>query len=125
MTHVMVLGSRPCYVSVIEVERDVESKSLASSEWYSYFAGVGKTLYGKRVHIEIVDAALGDQVLVGSLLLVGITYEPKRNMLEILLEGLDHLIEKPKAISVQEDSGTPVALEIIDREGRHQIVTLA
>ncbi len=103
----------------------MESKSLASSEWYSYFAGVGKTLYGKRVHIEIVDAALGDQVLVGSLLLVGITYEPKRNMLEILLEGLDHLIEKPKAISVQEDSGTPVALEIIDREGRHQIVTLA
>jgi hypothetical protein len=52
------------------------------------------------------------------------TYEPKKNTLEISLDGLEHIINRPKAISIREDDGTLVALDIVDQDDRHQIVTL-
>ncbi|NLS07532.1 DUF5335 family protein [Rhizobium sp. P32RR-XVIII] len=100
------------------------SKTLPPAEWHPYVARLSETIRGKQVRIEVVGPALGVQVLVRSSSILGITYEPKRNTLEILLDGLDHLIEKPKAISVQEDDGVLFALEIVDRDDQHQILTL-
>lgn len=100
------------------------SRTLPPAEWQSYFARLSETVYGRQARIEVLAPALGVQVLARSSSLVGITYEPKRNTLEILVEGLDHIIEKPKAISVQEDDGVLQALEIVDRDDRHQILTL-
>ncbi|MEZ2126212.1 MULTISPECIES: DUF5335 family protein [unclassified Sinorhizobium] len=100
------------------------SRTLPPTEWQSYFARLSETAYGRQARIEVLGSALGAQVIAQSSSLVGITYEPKRNTLEILVEGLDHIIEKPKAISVLEDDEGLRALEILDRDDRHQILTL-
>jgi hypothetical protein len=100
------------------------TRTLAPAEWNDYFSNAEGRIRGRSVHIEVVGSRLGDQTLVRSAPLMGITYETRSDTLAIILQGLDHMIEKPKAISVEEDDGTPVALEIVDSEDRHQIITL-
>ena len=56
--------------------------------------------------------------------LLGITYDSKDDLLEIALEGLDHLINKPLAISVDDDPEGLIGMEIVDSEGRRHILKL-
>jgi hypothetical protein len=100
------------------------NKTLAPAEWQVYFKSLVTTLGGKHVRIEVVGVTLGDQVLTSSSQLLGMTYEPKKNTLEISLDGLDHIINCPKTISIREDDGALVALDIVDQDDRHQIVTV-
>ena len=37
--------------------------------------------------------------------LIGVTYDPKSDLVEIALEGLDHMIGRPREIYVQDDAG--------------------
>jgi hypothetical protein len=47
---------------------------------------------GKQAEIEIAGLVFGDHVAAKWLPLLGITYDPKGDLVEIALEGLDHLI---------------------------------
>jgi len=46
------------------------------------------------------------------------------DILEIALEGLDHLIHKPSELYVDEGGDGLLSLEVFDREGDRQIVKL-
>jgi hypothetical protein len=67
---------------------------------------------------------LGDQIEVEWLPLLGITYDPKDDIFEIALEGVDHLIPQPQEVYVDEGATSVVSMEIIDKDGRKQIVLL-
>jgi hypothetical protein len=43
---------------------------------------------------------------------------------EVALEGLDHIIPRPREIYVEDETGGIGSLEIIDGDGRKQIVKL-
>ena len=58
-------------------------------------------LEGKRAEIEVVSLRLGDQVEAEWLPLLGIAYDPNDDIVEIALEGLDHLIPNPREIYVE------------------------
>lgn len=99
-------------------------RSLSKSEWQAYCDRVSKGLEGKRAQIEVAALSLGDQIAADWVPLVGITYDPKDDVLEIALDGLDHLIRKPRSLTADEGAGGLTALEITDGEGRKQIVKL-
>jgi len=48
------------------------------------------------VEIEVASLDLGDQVQAKWLPLIGITYDPKDDVVEVALEGLDHMIHRPR-----------------------------
>jgi hypothetical protein len=53
-----------------------------------------------------------------------LTYDPKDDVLDVALEGLDHLIPKPREIYV-EDGGVGLAsLAVVDADGARQIIKL-
>ena len=56
--------------------------------------------------------------------LLGISYDPKDDIIEIALEGVDHLIPKPREVYVEENGLVLSSLEVIDAEGTHQIIVL-
>jgi hypothetical protein len=56
--------------------------------------------------------------------LLGISYDPKDDIIEIALEGVDHLIPKPREVYVEENGLELSSLEVIDAEGTHQIIVL-
>jgi hypothetical protein len=99
-------------------------RTLARSEWQSYCDRISKSLTGKRAQIEVTGLRVGDQIQAESLPLFGITYDPNDDLVEISLEGLDHLINKPRAISVDEGPEGFTGMEIVDSDGQSQIVKL-
>jgi Family of unknown function (DUF5335) len=56
--------------------------------------------------------------------LLGISYDPKDNVIQIALEGVEHLIYKPREMYVEEEGLELSSLEVIDAEGTRQIIVL-
>jgi hypothetical protein len=56
--------------------------------------------------------------------LLGITYDPRNDIIEIVLDGLDHIVRSPFAVYVDNDRGMFTRLQIIDAEGVMQIIVL-
>jgi uncharacterized protein DUF5335 len=100
------------------------AKQLEKSQWRAYFDRMSKAIVGKRAEIEVASLKLGDQIEAEWLPLLGISYDPKDDLIEIALEGLDHLIHKPREVWVEEQGLERSSLEIIDAEGVRQIVVL-
>ena len=100
------------------------TRKLDKKQWRTFFDAVSTTLEGKEAEIEIASLRLGDQVEAEWLPLLGIAYDPNDDIVEVALEGLDHLIPKPREIYVEDASGELVALEIIDADDVRQIVKL-
>jgi hypothetical protein len=99
-------------------------RKLGKAEWQRYFDRISKAVIGKRAEIEIASLALGDQIEAEWLPLIGIGYDPKDDILEIALDGVDHLIPHPHEIYVDETGIVLTSIEVIDRDGVSQIVQL-
>jgi Family of unknown function (DUF5335) len=100
------------------------TRKLDKREWRSFFDRFSTTLEGKQAEIEVVSLRLGDQVQADWLPLIGIAYDPNDDIVEVALEGLDHLISKPRELYVAEGAGGLAALEIVDSEDVKQIIKL-
>jgi hypothetical protein len=100
------------------------ARQLPRNEWQSYCDRVSKGLEGKRAEIEVAALSLGNQVAAAWLPIIGITYDPKDDIVEVALEGLDHLVQRPRNLAVEEEEGGLASLAITDGEGRSHIVKL-
>src|SRR3977135_125098 len=98
-------------------------RKLDKANWHGFFDFISKLLEGKQVEIEVVSLALGDQVEVEWLPLLGLVYDPKDDLVEVALDGVDHMIVKPREIYLDELGGL-MSIEIIDAEGTKQIIKL-
>jgi hypothetical protein len=99
-------------------------KKLEKGQWQEFFDRVSKVLDGKQAEIEIASLSLGDQVQATWLPLLGLVYDHKNDLVEVALEGLDHMIRKPRDVYVDIGVGELVAVEIEDAEGTKQIIRL-
>jgi hypothetical protein len=99
-------------------------RKLDKKEWKPFFDRISKIMEGKQVEIEVASLKLGDQVEAEWPPLLGFAYDSKDDVFEVALEGVDHLIQRPREIYVD---GGPVelnGLEVVDAEGVKQIVKL-
>jgi Family of unknown function (DUF5335) len=94
---------------------------LEKEQWRPFFDRLSKGLDGKQAEIEIASLYLGDQVEAEWLPLLGIVYDPKNDIIELALDGLDHMIHKPREIYIDNGAQTLMSLEIVDADGTKQI----
>ena len=73
-------------------------RKLDKANWDTFFDFISKLLEGKQVEIEVASLALGDQVAAEWLPLLGLVYDPKDDLVEVALDGVDHMIPKPREI---------------------------
>ena len=99
-------------------------RKLDKANWHGFFDFISKLLEGKQVEIEVVSLALGDQVEAEWLPLLGLVYDPKDDLVEVALDGIDHMIPKPREIYVDEGLGGLMSIEIVDVEDTKQIIKL-
>ena len=99
-------------------------QKLEKPKWRPFLDVVSKLLEAKVVEIEVASLRLGDQVQAEWLPLIGITYDPNDDIVEVALEGIDHMIPKPREIYLDNGSGTLSSIEIVDADGVRQIVKL-
>jgi hypothetical protein len=100
------------------------ARKLDKPLWQPYFDVMSRALLGKRAEIEVVSLNLGDQIEAEWAPLLGITYDPKDDLLEVALEGHDHLINKPREIYVEDQELELASVEVIDAEDVRQIIML-
>lgn len=100
------------------------TRMINKPEWQSYLDGITRNLTGVRAEVEVASLNLGDQIQAEWVPLIGITYDPKDDLIEVALEGLDHLIQKPVELDVDEGPEGLQSLSIIDGDRNRQIVRL-
>jgi len=72
----------------------------------------------------VASMNLGDQIETEWIPFFGITYDPKDDLVEFVLEGLDHLIRSPKQIFVDEGADGLTSVEIVDSDDVKHIAVL-
>lgn len=98
--------------------------TLEKAVWHTYFDNISKILDGKQAEIEVASLRIGAQIEAEWLPFLGIVYDPKSDLVEVLLEGLDHLIHKPREIHVDTGVTGLTSVEVIDADDNRQIIKL-
>jgi Family of unknown function (DUF5335) len=99
-------------------------RKLEKADWHPFFDHLSKLLTGRRAEIEVASLRLGNQVEAEWLPLLGLVYDQKEDVLEVALDGLDHLIRKPREIYIEEGEGLVSSVAAVDADGIHQIIRL-
>ena len=97
-------------------------RKLDKAEWRSFFDRLSKALEGQRAEIETTSLSLGAQVQADWVPIIGLVYDPKDDLVELALDGLDHLIHKPRDVYIDEQADMVGSLEIIDATNASNIV---
>jgi hypothetical protein len=99
------------------------TEKLDKSTWKPFLEQLSESIgAGKHVLIEIASPALVAQIEADWVPLLGMAYDPKDDLVELALEGLDHLIHGPKEIYAETGTEGLQSLDIIDRDEVHHIV---
>jgi hypothetical protein len=99
-------------------------QKLEKAAWHPYFDQMSKILTGKQAELEVAALNIGDQIEAEWLPLMGIVYDHKDDLVEVLMEGLDHLIPKPAEIYVDYGPTGLVSIQVVDADGVKQIIKL-
>jgi hypothetical protein len=108
-----------------------DSSELARDDWRVYFDDLSRTLTTTRATVEIDGPDLGAQVQAEGLVLGGISYDDRDDVLVIGLspggpdESLEHLVSRPQRIRIESSGGLlPAAIAVEDAEGVQTLVRL-
>jgi hypothetical protein len=98
---------------------------LKKAGWNDYFGLVSRvTLVGKCAEIEVGSISFGMQIEAEWMPLLGVVYDEKDDVLEIILDGLDHLIHRPLEIYVDDGASVVSSFAVVDHAGCRHIVRL-
>ena len=98
---------------------------VEKAAWQKYFDQMSKSqLAGKEVEIEVASLDIGDQIEQEWIQLLGMSYDPRNDLIEVLVEGLDHLIHKPCEVWVEHGTAGLASMEVIDGDDVRQIIRL-
>jgi hypothetical protein len=100
------------------------ARTLDRSEWHGFFDSLSRTVAGKQADIHVESLALGSQVAAKWLPLLGITYDQKDDLLEIALEGVDHMIARPQQIVAEIGADGLQSIEVLGGDQVRQVVRL-
>jgi hypothetical protein len=100
------------------------TRKLERTQWQTYFDQVSHDLGGKEVELEVAAPDIGAQIEAEWTPITGLSYDPKDDLLEVATDAIDHLIEHPQDIYVEDGVDGLHSVEIIDGDGTHQIIRL-
>ncbi|HEY4264804.1 MAG TPA: DUF5335 family protein [Micropepsaceae bacterium] len=100
------------------------AQALDKSQWAHYCDRLSDVLESSNAEIEVASLDLGNQIEAEWLPFHGITYDDKDDIIDIELEGLDHIINHPQALRIDEDFAGLTTLEIKDGDGIQHVVRL-
>jgi hypothetical protein len=108
-----------------------DADELPRDRWRAYFDELSRGLATTRASVEIEGSDLGAQVQAEGLVLSGVSYDDRDDVLVVGLspggpaESLEHLISSPQRIWVAPSAATvPSTIEIEDAEGESTLVRL-
>lgn len=101
-------------------------EKLERTQWSGFCNLLSKGLAatGKRAEIEVASTDIGAQVEAQYVPVVGLTYDRKSDLLEVVLEEFEHLVFHPRELYVDYGPGGVENLGIVDQDNAWHIVLL-
>lgn len=84
----------------------MEYSIIEKTNWKRFLEVVATHIEGKQVEMEVASLDIGDQIVENWTRIRGISFDPKKNVLFIHTDELDHMIPSPREIVVGEEGGT-------------------
>lgn len=101
---------------------------IARQDWPTYFDNLSTRLADNQrpeyAEIRVLSMEDGAQRETSWLPLDGITYDRKDDLLEVIVEGMDHLILQPEEIFVDEEDEEVLSMEIVRKDGTKEIIEI-
>ena len=108
------------------------TEEIPREAWREYFDTLAKVLPTVEATVEVVGRDLGDQFIGERVVLAGISYDDKDDVLVIgldtpggLPEETEHLVYNPQRVMVTGLDDGSTAIEVEDSEGHQTIVRYA
>jgi hypothetical protein len=109
-----------------------ETEELPRGSWRTYFDALSRRLGAVEATVEIDAGDLGAQIEADRLMLSGISYDDRDDVLVIALavpgaarEDLEHMVQQPQRIVVDSAAAVlPSTIEVEDSEGQRTLVEL-
>lgn len=98
-------------------------RKLDRGEWDGLCLSVTRNCSGMQAMVEVMSVEFGCQPEVRRSPMLGMSYDPRNDVLELLIGDLDHLIRAPRELYVDDAPLGRMALQIVDAGGVRQIVT--
>jgi len=100
------------------------ARSIEKAEWAGFCAAVSQALEGSQAEIEVASVDLGGQVQKEWAPLIGISYDPEDDVIDIALEEVDHIVNEPRELLADVDDASISALQITDADGTRHLIRL-
>lgn len=97
---------------------------IEKPDWAFFLSWMTHGMIGKRAEIDVMSMGIGAQIEAHWLPLLGLAYDRRSDVIEILLDGLDHLISRPRELSAAEDGNGLLSVLIIDEDGVQHLLQL-
>jgi hypothetical protein len=107
-----------------DLEKIMTTERLDKRAWKGYFDAVSKVLPGKQAEIEVNSLRIGAQLASEFAPLLGIVYDHRNDILEVLLEGWDHTIANVRDVYVDHDGVNLNSVSVTDADGVQQVIRL-
>jgi hypothetical protein len=101
------------------------ARTIDKSGWRAYCDRFSKDLVHSLWETATASLVVNHEVVAEWVPLLGITYEPQKDVLEITLRDLDHRVRRPQILYVDEGPQGIAGLEIIDADGLRHTLTLS
>jgi len=98
--------------------------SVDKEDWASFLEWVTQSLSGGRVEIDVLALDIGAQVQARALPLLGLAYDRKSDVIEVALDGLDHLIHRPRELTAHEEEDGLTSIRVVVDDDVVQIIKL-
>ncbi|MET0660651.1 MAG: DUF5335 family protein [Steroidobacteraceae bacterium] len=98
-------------------------RRIEKPEWTSFCEVLSTVLPGKRAEIEVASTDLGVQIEAHWLPVIGVTYDPRGDAFDIVLDGMNHMIFNPREVYAEYGIEGIESIAIVD-ERAWQIVML-
>ena len=101
------------------------ARTIDKSGWRAYCDRLSKDLVGSLWETATASLVVNHEVVAQWVPLLGITYEPQTDVLEITLRDLDHRVRRPQILYVDQGPRGVAGLEIIAADGLRHTLTLS
>jgi hypothetical protein len=100
------------------------AQEIDKSDWALYCERLSEVLEATNAEIEVASLELGDQIETDWLPFHGISYDEEDDIIDIELEGVDHIINHPQALTTDENFSGLLSIQIKDADGVQHFVRL-
>jgi hypothetical protein len=107
------------------------TQELPRQAWRPYFDELSKTVGTVKATVEVDGQDLGTQVAAHDMVLTGLTYDDRDDIMVIGLdapggqkEEFEHMVDHPQRIFVATGEGADMAIDIEDGEHHQTIIRI-